>query len=441
MTNRLRWLPSGGKAFAFLWVVLAAFVVVRATNRPDSRSVLLDHLEFGRRLALGEDVYGPWKSDPDAPIKPLHAPYPPSFGLLTAPFAGIDALLGLKPTRAAWALVQVLAFVALFRVLRRMPRGLAPPTENEHRIVFLLCLVLLARLLLRDTHGGGGNLINVAMCALAFVHAENGAHVRAGWWLGFSLATKPTQALLLPVLWCQGHRRTVLHALVAGACFAGLSLGLLRFDLAPWLRWFEGSLAIGAQVDAFAAPALQWPEFEWMNQSLRMAVARWFGTVPGEFASRVAWGVTPGLGLSPTACAWITRGVLTALLLPLFASAWRSQQRTHADESLRSEDRGAQRTWQFAAALALSLLASPLTWKGHHVALLPLAYALLLDARRSRSVARWLHLAAWFVCCGIGKEIVGDDGDEWLNSTYVMVLFDVVWIALALRLSAPRDRV
>ena len=91
MPLRARWL--------LLWIALAALLVGRAASRPAHRGVLNDHLEFGRRLLHGENVYADWKSDLDAPTKPLHAPYPPSFGLLTTPFHLVDAALGQRAAR------------------------------------------------------------------------------------------------------------------------------------------------------------------------------------------------------------------------------------------------------------------------------------------------------------------------------------------------------
>lgn len=71
-TPRHRWI------WWLVWLAIAVVLAGRATGRKPTKGVLLDHLEFGRRLVHGEDVYGPWRSDPDAPIRPLHAPYPPS---------------------------------------------------------------------------------------------------------------------------------------------------------------------------------------------------------------------------------------------------------------------------------------------------------------------------------------------------------------------------
>jgi hypothetical protein len=75
------------RRWIWLWLLLGTALVVRAGIR--DRGVIIDHLEFGRRLLLGLDLYAPYL-DP----KPLHAPYPPSFGLLTAPFWLLGERLG-----------------------------------------------------------------------------------------------------------------------------------------------------------------------------------------------------------------------------------------------------------------------------------------------------------------------------------------------------------
>jgi len=405
-----------------VWIALAAGLVVRATGREQHRGVLLDHVEFGRRLLAGADVYGPWRSDPDAPEQPLHAPYPPSFGLLTAPFAVLARTCGLRAARAAWGLLQVAALVALAWVLRRVPTGRSPPDQRTHRWLLVALWLLGARFILRDMHGGGGNLINLALAALAFALAEGGKGARAGWLLGLSLATKPTWLWLLPVMWLFGHRRTALHAVLAGAVCALLSLALLRFDAGSWQRWFAGTWAFGTQADAFAVPAYGFPPFEWMNQSLRCALARWLGEVPAPLAARVAWGMAPGLGLPVDTIAWIGRAAAALLLGGVLAAA----------ASARAAS-GTARTLVFAAALTASLLLSPLSWKAHHVALLPLLYLLLRSLLEQRSRWTLALLVAFVPCCAIGGELLGDDTAEWLNSGYVVTAFDVVLLLVALR--------
>lgn len=413
-----------------LWVVLAGALVYRAGRRPDSRGVILDHLEFSRRLAHGEDVNGPWKSDPDAPLRPLHAPYPPSFGLLTAPFSVVAETCGVRAARIAWASMQVVCLLTVALVLRRRTTGPPPSTATNYWHVLWLCtFVVGARFVLRDTHGGGGNIVNLALCLLAFDDAERGRERRAGLWLGLSLVTKPTQLWLLPVFLCFGRPRVVAAAVGTAIAGVAVTIALQRFDVAPWLRWIEGSWRIATQADAFATPALDFPAFEWMNQSLRCGLARWLGTVPAEFAARVTLGVPAGLGLDVSTVAMFGRGLALALTGAVLAVAWRVRSSAPA------------RPWVFAAALVLSLLLSPLTWKAHHTALLPVLFLLLRQLHAHRSRALLGVLIAWAICCLPGKEIVGDAVDEWCNSLYVVTAWDIVLLAIALAMawSAARE--
>ena len=298
-----RWSPQ--RSWILFWIVVAVVLVVRASSRPEARGVILDHLEFGRRLLHGEDVYGPWRSDPDAPLRPLHAPYPPSFGLLTAPFALIDEVAGQRAARCAWALLQVASLCACGLVLRALLAKHAPPPERARwQWTWLATFVLLARFVLRDTHGGGGNLINTALVLLAFHDAENGRERRAGVWLAISLVTKPTMVWLLPVLALVGRWRTLGSTAVAGALLVLATFTLQRFELAPWWRWLQGSWALATQADPWAVPAFDFPPFEWMNQALRFAIARLCSSTRARHAATCApkcssstghWPVPPAL--------------------------------------------------------------------------------------------------------------------------------------------------
>lgn len=409
-----------------VWVVLAIALLARATGRRESKGVILDHLEFGRRLWSGEDVYGPWKSDPDAPVLPLHAPYPPSFGLMTGPFALVDAWCGVRAARFAWALLQVACLVWIARGLRELlaarPAQGPPVSPPTWHVLWLLTFVLAARFLLRDMHGGGGNLINLALCLGAFVDAERGRPRRAGLWLGLSLATKPTQVWLLPMFAVLGRWRALGWTGAVGAAAVLLTFVLQRFELAPWGRWLEGSLALAAQVDVFVPPPLDFPDFEWMNQSLRCALARWLGSVPPEFAAKVSWGVAPGLGLAPAVVARIARALSLLLLLLVLAAGCRARRAPAA------------RLPAFALALVLSVLLSPLSWKAHHVALLPMLWLLVHRAVVARRRWCWWLLGAWVVCCQLGGDLVGDAADEWGNSIYIVTAWDLLLLGVGVGL-------
>ena len=422
--------PTTRRALLLVWSLLAIALIVRAVDRKPHRGVIVDHLEFGRRLLQGHDPYAPWHSDPDAPERPLHAPYPPSFGLLTAPFAVLADVAGLRAARAAWGLLQVGALVALFGALRRLGLGRAPPSPSAMHALFLLALLLGSRFVLRDMHGGGGNLLNLGLCTLAFALAERGQTARGGWLLGLSLATKPTQVWLLPIFLLLGHWRSVRHALLAGAVAIAASVALLRGDLAPWWRWLSGSWALASQTDAFAVPAAGFPEFEWMNQALRCAIARWLGDVPPEFAARVALAPPRGLGLDPTLVTWCTRLLALTAFGVVAAAAWRARREPASATS---------RTWVLAAAFVLSVLLSPLSWKAHHVALLPV-FVLLLQQGREQSSPRpaWLLLAAMLAFSGIGGEILGDDVAEVANSLYLVTACDVALLLVTVFASRRR---
>lgn len=412
-----------------MWLLLAAFLVVRTGVR--ERGVILDHVEFGRRLLAAADPYAPYAADADEAPHPLHPPYPPSFGLLTAPFAvlaRIDADLGadgrpdLRTSRLArvgWALLQVLALCAIARCLRDLPHGHGPPSPRAAPWLLLAALLVTSRYVLRDTHGGGGNLINLALCLLAFRAAEHDRPTRAGAWLGFSLATKPALLWLLPVLWLFGHRRATAWTVAWGLGAALASLLLLRGDVAPWLRWLEGTFSLATQIDAFATPALAFPEFTWMNQSLRCALARYLGEVPAAHAAAVD-GFFPGLGWPPAAVAWATRLLSAGLLAWLLVAAHRARREP------------TRRGPVLAAGLALSLLLSPLSWKAHHVALLPAFWLLLRHAAAARAAWAWVLLVLYLPSCALGEELLGKDLKNTLQSLYVVTAWDLVLVAVLL---------
>lgn len=405
----------GQRVFPLVWIALALFLVLRAGGR--DRGVIEDHREFGRRLVAGEELYAPYLE-----AKPLHPVYPPSFGLLTAPFATVD----LTTARYAWAAAQVAALWVILLALARALARHAPHLVGSTHGIALLALVVTGRYVLRDTHGGGGNLINLAFAIAAYAAAERKRTLAAALLLGFSLATKPTMALLVPVMFALGQVRVAWGSCVAALGFVALALGLNGHGIEPLSRWFEGSLAYGSAVDLFAPPHLELPPFSWMNQSLRCMVVRYFGVIPDEFAALVP-GFVPGLGLPHLVTAWIARVLSIAVLAITLRAAWRAR----ADVS--------RRDFALVATLAAGTLLSPISWKAHHVALLPAIFVAAAAAWNSMRGAR-IGLAAFFVLCSAGGgDLVGDAAKEWQQSLYLATFgAGALWWVMAHRAAQPR---
>ena len=393
-------------ALTVLWLVATTALVVRALHkarRAEQRSsptathgAIERNQRFAERVWSGRDPYA---------TPPLHAPYPPSYGFVLGPLAAMPT----KVARVLWVVLQMLMLVAVMRLLAaawQSARGRAPPAW-----VWVAALLLVSRYLLRDTHSGGGNLIWAGLVLWTCLAGCGKARTRERAWhgigLGVVLAAKPTPLLFVPWLWIRGQRRT---AAVAVAVALGLHAApalTLGFD--GWLdaygRWAEGSWAYATQLDVFAQPAFDFPDFSWMNQSLRFALARFLGTVPSEHVIDNAL-FFDGLGIAPGSITWITRAVSLAVLLWAARALWRVRRLPSADVDLLA----------MGLLFAATLLLSPITWKSHHVQLLPAFVALLaavIDGRRRLLVG----LVAYFILCNLlSQEIIGKAGKNVMQS-------------------------
>ena len=384
-----------------VWALLALFLVVRTGTRDDDRGVILDHLEFGHRLLVGGDLYAP---GPDG--KALHPPYPPSFGLLTAPFS----VLPERVARFAWGLLQVLALAAIGS---RLARWLVPKVRVRSQLLIAITFAVALRYVLRDTHGGGGNLVNLALALLAMDWAGRGRELAAGLCLGFSLATKPNLALLLLLLLALGRWRTVAASVAFGFTCLCAALLALRHGFEPLRTWLEGTLSYATQQDLFATPASEFPPFTWMNQSLRCMIERVCRTTPEPWVSQVP-GFVQGLGLGAGATQLIRNVASVILVLTTSLVAWKRRSAPAALPALIS------------ATLLLCLLLSPISWKAHHVAAIP-ALFLCVVARR------WVFLASYVLLCGVGEELIGKSWKNLQQSCYFVTLGAIALWAIMLR--------
>lgn len=404
-TRRLPWLAVA--------LGVAVFLVYRATRK--SRGPVLHNRMFAANVWQGRFPY----QSPPPYTRPVHAPYPPSYGILMGPLLLPDILIA----RVLWAVLQLVMLVVLWRWMRRWWRSLASGSDPPYWVP-LLSLVLGSRFLLRDMAGGGGNLVFGVLVVLACLRpGEAPGEDRRSWTgclLGLVLAAKPTPVLFLPWLWLRGRRRTLALAVLTAAALHASPILTLGADgwARAYERWIDGVLAYMAQQDVFAEPAYGFPLFSWMNQALRYAVARFLGSVPAAHVVDSPL-FLQGLGLPIAATAWVYRTL--AFLLVAAVMATLSRARRNPSPWVEAS--------AFGLLVALTLLTSPITWKSYHVQLLPVFFLLLARARLAapERLGLTIGLVCYYVFCVLlSGDLVGEKGQTLLESTYVVTL-GAIW--------------
>jgi hypothetical protein len=156
-----------------------------------------------------------------------------------------------------------------------------------------------------------------------------------------------------------------------------------------------------------------------MNQCLREAVHRCLRP-PGD--SGVA--DVHVLEVSPRAASWIARALSLALVLIVSATARAARDR--------------RQEWLAGLAfLPLALLCSPVTWKAHHVVLLPVFYALSCLAFEPGGRARWLRWflsGYWFTCDLLSREVIGGPARDLLQAMSLVTWADIALLSVLARL-------
>ncbi|MFN0006995.1 MAG: glycosyltransferase family 87 protein [Planctomycetota bacterium] len=383
-----------GAIFLFFLV----FLVARAARKDGG--VLVRNQEFGGRFLAGEDPY----FDPARGHR-VHGPYPPSFVLVAAPLS----LLPTPLARIAWGSAQALALVAAFVVLRRWSTRFWPSAAPHAPVLFAAAILLASRYLLRDSAGGGGNLLFAMLALVGLDLAFAGRGALAGLPLALSLVLKPNLAPLLLFLAFRRRWTSLASTLILGAAL--FLLPAAWFGLEDYLdlaaRWTR-DVASYAAVEDPGRPDLV-PDGmpvsdSSMNQSLREASGR----------------LARAVGASPSLAAWTARAVALALGAAACAVALRARP-------------GRREVLAALAFLPLALLLSPISWKAHHVALLPLFFALACEAFMASSRTLTILLGATWVACGLlSEEIVGETAKEVLQGLSIVTIFDVLLLAAAL---------
>jgi len=403
------------RILALCFLVLGVVLVARAARK--EAGVLVHNQEWGARFLAREDPY----FDP-AEGRRIHGPYPPSLALMAAPLS----VLPTRVARVCWSSAQVVALWVFFLLFRARIRRHWPELAPHASVLFALALLLVSRYLLRDTAGGGGNLL-YSLLALSGVElaldVRGGRAGLAGLPLALSLVLKPN---LWPLFWLLALRarwRAVASTLGAGV----LLFSLPGFYFGPRAyadltrRWASDVVSYGSLDDLHARDLV--PDGlpsakEGMNQSLRESVYRLLRPPGDSGADDVHL-----LSVSPEVALWVGRVLGLALLLLASSTAWRA--------------RGELGEWLAVLAfLPLALLLSPVTWKAHHVDLLPSFGGLLALAAAEVKVRRWLGpLLAfyWLVCDLFADEIVGSTFRDFLQTLSIVAWMDVVLLLVLLR--------
>jgi len=413
--------PTGGAALVRRdrWLLLlfaAALValVVRAARKEGG--ALVRNQAFGARFLAGEDPY----ADPALGHR-VQGPYPPSFALVAAPLS----LLPTTAARVVWASAQALALVLSWLVLRGWARRYWPRAAPHAPVLFAAAILLASRYLLRDAAGGGGNLLFGTLALVGLDLALRGREVEGGGALALSLALKPNLAPLLLFLACRRRWKAVAGCILAGAVFflsPACAYGWGRYiDLsARWTRDVARFAALDDPARADLVPDGLPVEEHAMNQDLRAAVRRFLGPPGATGAPDVHV-----LSASPEVAGAVAR--VLGVLLAAVACACAARAGTPRGEALSG-----------LAFLPLAMLVSPVSWKAHHAALLPLFFALACEARArpARLLSAFLVLV-WLACDLLSEEIVGERAKEVLQSLSIVTLFDLLLLALALGLARP----
>ncbi len=406
------------KVLLALLVLVLLGLVLRATRKP--HGVLERNQQFGARFLRGQDPY----FDPARGHR-IHGPYPPSLALAAAPLS----LLPTPAARVVWASLQGIAILGLFFILRGWARRWWPAQAPHAAVFYAGALLLASRFLLRDTAGGGGNLLYAVLAVLGLDLHFRGREKAAGIPIGLGLALKPNLAPLLLFFAVKRKFKTPLAALGTALVLAvlpGLFFGMESY-LHLWSRWGRDVftyLSLNDLHHAALVPDGMPPAKFAMNQCLREAVHRLF-RAPGDSG---AFDVHLLL-LSPAAASWAARLLGLALLGATLFTA-----------SRQAKERGT--VLQALAFLPLSLLLSPVTWKAHHAALLPLFFVLLLETarRKGRPFLLPAGLVLYYLACDMAsQDILGKAAKNYLQALSVVTWFCLALLLGTLYLSAAKD--
>lgn len=214
-------------------------------------------VDAGRRVLEGE-------------LEGLYDPRPGGFPFLHPPYvASLSAPLALLGARGAFALLTLLAFVALaisIVALRRLA-----PRPGEHDVIWLAVLASAPWAIALVLGQPIALVLAAYLVALASLRGEPTARRRMAAGLAFSaLLLKPTFAIA-PLALALSRRD---RGLLAGLSIGALALALASLPAGPerWAEWMEAALRAASEVGAARVPL--WKQHTWLA-FLRSVVSAW----------------------------------------------------------------------------------------------------------------------------------------------------------------------
>jgi alpha-1,2-mannosyltransferase len=367
-------------------LIAVAIIWVRLFLRPSGD--LLNHQEFGRRFLAGTFLYDGG----------LNYPYLPAWAMAHAPLA-------LVPPRLVSAVVfpiGVASLLALLWMLDRLSRPALPLDGHKTMLVGAAAVALSSRFVIRDLVDGGENLILTAIAWGALYASRRQWPWASASLLGTAIGLKLTAGVFLLVLLARRAYAPAVRAALAAAAFVALPalwMGIDRYvaHVELWtMKVTSGLLWSDATFGVLGPEPIG-------NVALRPAVGRWVAALAYD-------------DLRDLSAALAITLIAALALVVIVVSARRAE--SDLDDAV---------VW--ASAGVLALLASPITWRAHLVAILPACYLLFrrwaVDGRLfAAGLAGLIAVAVPGIVLarGVTGETVSQWSDGWSITTLALAV-------------------
>ncbi len=315
-----------------------------------------------------------------------------------------DAIPALLPYRLSRTLFFVLGVASLGLSVVLWNRMADAGRKLDPSMAFAAAafsLVFMAPYISRDFQECGLQLLLLGMLSVAGYALWRGNDAGAGAALGAAIAYKFTPIICLPLLVWKGRWRAALWTVAAVAVLNVLPAIYLGVEgtIDAHRRWVDRFQKVSGVQD-IAENGVEPPKVQ--NQSLMAAMARYLQTYPEGHPLRLEH---PGFVQFGDLDRGTARVAAKGMLVMLAAFiAWRVRGRW-ADVA----DNIAP---QWACAVALCALISPMCWRHHLVLVWPAMFLLVHSVLGRAGVTRyWVLLGAIFVCILLPqRELFGRDG-------------------------------